>query len=96
LDVIYIQAKRWNDVVGRSEVQKFAGALQGKRARKGVFITTSSFSSGATEFVAGIDTKISLIGGVELSELMIDHDLGVATTVSYKLKRIDSDYFLEE
>ncbi len=96
LDVIYIQAKRWKDVVGRPEIQKFAGALQGQRARKGVFITTSSFSSSAIEFVAGIDTKIRLIDGIELSGLMIDHGVGVTTTVVYELKRIDSDYFLEE
>jgi restriction system protein len=96
LDVIYIQAKRWEAAVGRPEIQKFAGALQGVRARKGVFITTSSFSNDATEFVARIDSKIVLIDGVTLSRYMIDHNVGVSTSRSYEVKKIDSDYFAEE
>ena len=96
LDIIYIQAKRWENNVSRPEVQKFAGALQGKRARKGVFITTSSFSREARSYAASIDTKVILIGGTQLAELMIDHGVGVATDATYELKRIDADYFPEE
>ena len=96
LDVIYIQAKRWEGVVGRPEVQKFAGALQGQKARKGVFITTSTFTLRAKEYVTNIDTKIVLIDGAQLAEFMIDHDVGVTTEETYQLKRIDSDYFSEE
>ncbi|MCY4353253.1 MAG: restriction endonuclease [Truepera sp.] len=95
LEVIYIQAKRWENAVGRPEVQKFAGALQGQKARKGVFITTSTFTSGAKEYVTNIDTKIVLIEGTQLAEFMIDHDVGVTTEETYRLKRIDSDYFSE-
>lgn len=86
LDIIYLQAKRWEKVIGRPEIQRFAGALQGQRARKGVFITTSSFSRDAIEFATGIDTKIILIGGVELSNLMFDYGLGVSTIATYDLK----------
>ena len=96
LDIIYIQAKRWESTVGRPEVQRFAGALQGRRARKGVFITTSSFSREAIEYAAGIDPKVSLIGGTQLAELMIDHGVGVRTDATYELKRIDADYFPDE
>jgi restriction system protein len=93
LDVIYIQAKRWENTVGRPDVQKFAGALQGRRARKGIFITTSDYSSEAREYVGVIETKIILINGAELADLMIDHDVGVATAASYLVKKVDSDYF---
>ena len=96
LDVIYIQAKRWDATVGRPEIQKFAGALQGHRARKGVFITTSSFSSEALEYVSRIDSKIVLIDGSALAKHMIDHNVGVSTSRSYEVKKIDSDYFSEE
>ncbi len=96
LDAIYIQAKRWEATVGRPEIQKFAGALQGHRARKGVFITTSGYSSDALEFVSRIDSTIVLIDGVMLARLMIDHNVGVSPTRSYEMKRIDSDYFAEE
>ena len=96
LDIIYLQAKRWESVVGRPEVQKFAGALQGQRARKGVFITTSTFSREATEFTANIETKIILIDGSQLAELMIDHGVGVATEDTFELKRIDLGYFSED
>ncbi len=96
LDVIYLQAKRWDGTVGRPEIQKFAGALQGQRAKKGVFITTSSFTKDALEFASNIDSKLILIDGEQLSHLMIDFDIGVTHIVSYHLKRIDSDYFTEE
>ena len=96
LDIIYLQAKRWEAVVGRPEIQKFAGALQGQRARKGVFITTSDFTREAREYVSMIDSKIILIDGEELAELMIDYNVGVSNATIYEIKRIDSDYFLEE
>ena len=96
LDIIYIQAKRWEGSIGRPEVQKFAGALQGQHARKGVFITTSKFSGEATEYAANIGTRVILIGGAQLAELMIDHGVGVTTEATYELKRIDSDYFPDE
>ena len=96
LDVVYVQAKRWESVVGRPEIQKFAGALQGQRARKGIFITTSNFSQEARDYADRIDSKIVLIDGDRLAQLMIDHNVGVASMASYELKRIDSDYFTEE
>ncbi len=96
LDVVYVQAKRWENTVGRPQVQTFAGALEGRRARKGVFITTSAFTSDAQEYVRQIEKKIVLIDGRQLAELMIDHDVGVTVTRTYKLKRVDSDYFEEE
>ncbi len=96
LDVIYIQAKRWEGTVGRPEIQKFVGALHGKRAKKGVFITTGKFSNDAEEYVKTIDPKVILIDGRKLSELMIDFNLGVATSVNYEIKKIDNDYFDEE
>jgi len=96
LDVVYLQAKRWDSTVGRPEVQKFVGALHGKRARKGVFITTGNFSSEAVEFVSHIDSKIVLIDGRQLADLMIDFNLGVALDATYELKRIDTDFFAEE
>jgi restriction system protein len=95
LDIIYIQAKRWEGVVGRPEVQKFAGALQGHRARKGIFITTSSFTKDAAEYVSRIDSKIILIDGELLAQLMIDHNVGVSLVASYEIKKVDSDYFTE-
>ena len=93
LDVIYIQAKRWDGTVGRPEIQKFAGALQGQRANKGVFITTSTFSRDAVEYVEVISAKIILIDGEQLATLMIDHNVGVSTVGMYELKRLDNDYF---
>jgi restriction system protein len=95
LDTIYIQAKRWEANVGRPEVQKFAGALQGVRARKGVFITTSAYSSDALDFVKNIDSKIILIDGAELSRLMIEYGVGVSVQRVVKVMRIDGDYFEE-
>ncbi len=96
LDVIYVQAKRWEAVVGRPEIQKFAGALQGQRAKKGIFITTSSFTKEAREYASLIDTKIILIDGEMLADLMISYKVGVNTQVVYELKKIDLDYFAEE
>ena len=95
LDIIYLQAKRWEGTVGRPEIQKFAGALQGQRARKGIFITTSTFSSDALEYTSRIETKIILIDGSRLAKLMFDHGVGVATASNYEVKRIDSDYFTD-
>ncbi len=95
LDIIYIQAKKWAGSVSRPEVQKFAGALQGKRARKGIFITTSEFSKGAHGYVSAIDSKIILVDGQRLAQMMIDFNVGVSTEAVYELKRIDSDYFAE-
>jgi restriction system protein len=95
LDVIYIQAKRWEGTVGRPEIQKFAGALQGQRARKGVFITTSSFTKEAKGYVSNIEVKIILIDGDLLSTLMVDHNVGVSTVGQYEVKKLDSDYFDE-
>lgn len=96
LDIIYIQAKRWDNIVGRPEIQKFAGALQGQRARKGIFITTSDFTKDALEYVKNIESKIILIGGERLAEMMIDHNVGVSPIASYEVKKIDSDYFIED
>jgi restriction system protein len=95
LDIIYIQAKKWEDPVSRPEIQKFAGALQGKRARKGIFMTTSRFSDQAKDFVANIESKIILIDGQQLARYLIDFGVGVTTDAVYELKRIDSDYFTE-
>jgi restriction system protein len=95
LDVIYLQAKRWEGPVGRPEIQKFVGALHGKRAKKGVFITTSSFSAEAREYVGHIDPKVVLIDGEQLAELMIDFNVDVSPVTSYETKQIDSDYFEE-
>ncbi len=96
LDVIYLQAKRWESVVGRPEIQKFVGALQGQRAKKGVFITTSDFTKEAVEYVRNIDNKVVLINGGLLASLMIDNNVGVSLAAIYEIKKIDSDYFLEE
>jgi len=96
LDVIYLQAKRWEATVGRPEIQKFVGALHGKRAKKGVFITTGKFSDGSYEYVKNIDPKVILIDGRDLANYMIDFNLGTSTAVTYEIKRIDSDYFIEE
>lgn len=95
LDVVYIQAKQWKENVSRPEIQKFAGALQGQRARKGVFITTSSFTKGAEEYVKTIDSKIILIDGNQVAQYMIEHNVGVSVEKTYEIKRVDSDYFAE-
>jgi restriction system protein len=98
LDVIYVQAKRWDGGVGRPEIQKFVGALAGHGAQKGVFITTSYFTPDALEYARNRvnNIKIVLVDGSRLAELMIDHNLGVATAKTFEVKRLDSDYFAEE
>ncbi|MEY2879622.1 MAG: hypothetical protein RLZZ15_2002 [Verrucomicrobiota bacterium] len=96
LDSIYLQAKRWDNPVGRPEIQKFAGALAEHRAKKGVFITTSTFTKEALASATKHDARIVLIDGEKLATLMIDHGLGVTLEASYEVKRIDSDYFSEE
>ncbi|NRF70931.1 restriction endonuclease [Aquincola sp. S2] len=93
LDVIYIQAKRWEGAVGRPEIQKFAGALQGQRASKGVFITTSGYTREAIDYANFIATKIILVDGESLATLMVDHNVAVTKIGTYELKRIDTDYF---
>lgn len=95
LDVIYIQAKRWKHNVGRPEIQSFVGALAGKKANKGIFITTSSFHDNASEYAAGLHNKVILIDGRRLAELMIEHGIGVSEEHAYSVKKIDSDYFDE-
>ena len=95
LDVIYVQAKRWKNNVGREEIQNFVGALAGKKASKGVFITTSALNENAREYAAGLHQKIILIDGRRLAELMIEHGIGVAEEHAYSVKKIDSDYFEE-
>lgn len=93
LDVIYLQAKKWEGAVGRPEIQKFAGALQGQRAHKGIVITTSSFTRDAIEYANLIATKIILIDGSRLTKLMVDHNVAVAPMGVYEIKKIDLDYF---
>ena len=95
LEVIYVQAKRWDGTVGRPEIQKFAGALSGTACKKGIFITTSDFTKDANEYASMIDSRIVLINGVRLSNLMVDHGIGVTRATSYEVKRLDSDYFEE-
>lgn len=98
LDIIYIQAKRWKpgNVVGRPELHKFVGALAGQGAKKGIFITTSNFTKEALDYTPKNETKIVLIDGEQLAQLMIDYNLGCTTQQIYELKKIDSDYFGEE
>jgi restriction system protein len=96
LDVIYIQAKRWEGTVGRPEIQKFVGALQGLKARKGVFITTSSFTKEAEQYSSMIQNTVVLIDGETMAKLMIDNNVGVSLMASYEIKRADTDYFTEE
>jgi len=97
LDTIYIQAKRWKDTtVSRPAIQQFAGALAGQGAHKGIFITSSRFTDEARQFTSKVNSKIVLIDGEELANLMIDYGIGVSTTVTYEVKRMDSDYFAEE
>jgi restriction system protein len=98
LDVIYIQAKRWKEgnVVGRPELHKFVGALAGQGAKKGIFITASTFTKEAVEYTPKNETKIILIDGIQLAELMIEYNVGVSNQQSYEIKKIDNDYFDEE
>ncbi|AVI64066.1 restriction endonuclease [Halomonas sp. GFAJ-1] len=96
LETIYLQAKRWESVVGRPEIQKFVGALHGQRARKGVFITTSRFSKEALDYVGQIDPKVVLLDGTDLVQLMIDHGVGVSSAAVYEVKKVDTDFFVED
>ncbi|KAB2846861.1 MAG: restriction endonuclease, partial [Ignavibacterium sp.] len=96
LDIIYIQAKRWESVVGKPEIQKFVGALAGQEAKKGIFITTSRFTIDARDYIPRNETKIVLIDGEHLANLLIDNDLGVSKQVVYEIKKIDLDFFEEE
>lgn len=98
LDVIYIQAKRWSSdrLVGRPEIQKFVGALAGFGAKKGIFVTTSDFTKEAREYIPKTDTKIVLINGQMLANLMIEYNVGVSVDIKYEIKKIDNDYFDEE
>lgn len=96
LDKIYIQAKRWENHVGRPEIQKFVGALHGKRAKKGIFITTSTFSKDAYNYAQNLDVAVILIDGKKLAEYMIENELGVTLKQNYKIYNIDSDYFIED
>lgn len=95
LEMVYLQAKRWEGTVGRPEIQKFVGALHGRRAKKGVFITTSSFTFEAVAYVQNIDPKVALVDGQQLAEYMIDFSLGVSLARAYEVKKVDSDYFEE-
>ncbi len=96
LDVIYLQAKRYTEnSVGRPEIQKFAGALLGKRAKKGIFITTSDFTNEAKEYVKTIEAKIILISGRQLVELMWEYNIGLNSVSAYEIKKINTDYFEE-
>jgi restriction system protein len=96
LDFVYVQAKRWDQTIGRPLVQAFAGSLEGQRARKGVFITTSAFSKDAHDYVTRIEKRIVLVDGQYLAQLMIDHGVGVADVATYHVKRVDADYFGDE
>jgi len=96
LETIYLQAKRWAGSVGRPDIHKFVGALHGRRARKGVFMTTSTFTREAIDYAGQIDTKIVLVDGRTLARLMILHDVGCSPAQTYVVKKLDSDYFVEE
>lgn len=96
LDAIYVQAKRWQATVGRPEVQAFAGSLEGERARKGIFLTTSTFSTEARDYVKRIEKKIVLVNGAQLAAYMFDFNIGVNGVSSFEIKRVDGDYFSEE
>jgi restriction system protein len=96
LDVIYIQAKRWSNPVGRPDLQAFAGSILGRSAQKGVFITTSRFTKDAVDYVKHLNQKIILVDGYQLTEYMIDFNVGVHETARYVVKKIDTDYFLDE
>ncbi len=97
LDVVYVQAKRYaaNNAVPVREVRDFIGSLEGHRASKGVFVTTSTFPSSAREFVERVSKRVILIDGIELARLMIRHNVGVRVKDAYEIKKIDEDYFSE-
>ena len=97
LDNIYIQAKKWEGTVGRPEIQKFVGALKGRKAKKGIFITSSNFSENAKDYAERIDDpRLVLIDGEQLGELLIDNNIGVSTITTYRIKKIHMDHFSEE
>ncbi len=97
LDLLFIQAKKWdNTTVGRPEIQKFVGALYGRKSKKGIFITTSTFSKEARNYADGLDSRVILIDGTQLAELMFDQEIGVSTANSYLVKRLDSDFFEDD
>ncbi len=96
LDVIYVQAKRYQSKVGRVDVQNFVGALAGNQAHKGIFITTSGYNDNAIEYAKTVPQKVILIDGQRLAELMVEHNVGVSTENTIEIKRIDSDYFVED
>lgn len=95
LDSVYIQAKKYQkeSKIGAHHIRDFIGALQGARANKGVFITTAEFTKEAMDFVTKISSRIVLINGQRLTNLMIDHGIGVTTRIKYEIKKIDTDYF---
>jgi restriction system protein len=96
LDVVYIQAKRWEGTVGRPDVAEFVGSLAGVRAQRGIMLTTSSFSKEAEKYVEKIGERIILINGRTLAELMIEHGVGVSTVQTFAVKKIDNDFFIED
>lgn len=96
LDVVHIQAKRWQGTVGRPEIQSFAGSLDGVKAKKGIFITTSGYSPEARAYVDKIEKRIVLVDGERLAALLFDHNVGVTRVAAYEVKRVDTDYFSEE
>ena len=96
LDVVYVQAKRWEGKVGEPPVRDFVGALDGKGVQKGIFITTSNFNPAAKDFAERSSKRIILINGNQLAQLMIEHNIGVSTVETYEIKRVDSDYFIED
>jgi restriction system protein len=96
LDVIYVQAKKWEATISRPEIQKFVGALEGQKAKKGIFITTSDFSEKAKDYISQINSKVILIDGEQLVDFMIENEIGVSKEVAYEIKKIDTDYFTED
>ncbi len=96
LDVVYVQAKRWESNVGRPIVQGFVGALQGARASKGIIFTASAFTSDAQDYAAGVSPRVILVDGERLAELMIDYNVGSSDREIYAVKRVDRDYFGED
>ena len=96
LDTIYVQAKKWQNPVGRPKLMEFVGALKGQRANRGVFITTSKFTNDAIDYVSKVDSRVVLLDGAQLAELMIDFHIGVSPFITYEIQRLDSDYFSEE
>ncbi len=94
LEKVYVQAKRWQNPVGRPEIQGFYGALAGQRAHKGVFITTSSYTAQAQEFARSVE-RVVLVDGARLAQLMIDHEVGV-TLRPLRVPKLNTDYFQDE